>query len=350
MAEPSARALAALEARRKKDLRWLDLPYQDDVRRAIEAYAEDARGRFENVCVLGIGGSALGNRALHSALNGPFHDLAPPSGVPRLFVLDNIDPELVAPFLETIDPAKTLFNVISKSGSTAETMSQFLILRARLIERLGERGHRANLVVTTDAEKGVMREIVRREGYAAFVVPDGVGGVHRGPTPIRAVGVTDQHSQVQLYVEGPFDKWHAARGRASGARRRDPRRLSGARGRRVPRRPLARRALRGRARRDADRPDRGRPAERHADARARRRARARAADLPVRALGRRDGGALRRRRLRPARRRGRQDRRVRLDGACRVRGAARGDRGRVARRAPGRLKRVDRPLPVRSRP
>jgi glucose-6-phosphate isomerase len=31
--------------------------------------------------------------------------------------------------------------------------------------------------------------------------------VHRGPTPIRAVGVTDQHSQVQLYTEGPFDKW-----------------------------------------------------------------------------------------------------------------------------------------------
>ena len=43
------------------------------------------------MCVLGIGGSALGNIALHTALNGPFHDLEPPRGRPRLFVLDNVD-------------------------------------------------------------------------------------------------------------------------------------------------------------------------------------------------------------------------------------------------------------------
>ena len=304
LAEPSARALQAVEARRSKDLRWLDLPYQDEVQRSIEDYAGKARGRFENVCVLGIGGSALGNIALHTALNGPFHDLKPPAGRPRLFVLDNIDPDLVGPFLATIDPAKTVFNAVSKSGSTAETMSQFLIVRSLLIQRLGEKAHRDHMVVTTDEKKGVLRDIVRREGYTSFVVPDGVGGrfsvlsavgllssalvgidigallagaaamdercrakklfenpallhaaiqfllhtkrslpmcvtfayshrlrsmadwyaqllaeslgkahsrrgekVHRGPTPIRAVGVTDQHSQVQLYAEGPFDKW-----------------------------------------------------------------------------------------------------------------------------------------------
>jgi glucose-6-phosphate isomerase len=304
LAGPSARALAAVEARRKRDLRWLDLPYQDRVRRAILDYAASVEGRFENVCVLGIGGSALGNTALHTALNGPFHELFPPRGRPRLFVLDNIDPEWIGPFLEQVDPARTVFNVISKSGATAETMSQFLILRERLVQRLGEKAHREHLVITTDEKKGVLREIVQREGYRSFGVPDGVGGrfsvlsevglvssalvgidvealhagaeamdarcrapallenpalvhaaiqfllhtkrgmpmavtfsyshrlravadwyaqllaeslgkklsragqvVHRGPTPVRAVGVTDQHSQVQLYAEGPFDKW-----------------------------------------------------------------------------------------------------------------------------------------------
>jgi glucose-6-phosphate isomerase len=304
LAEPSTRALAAVQARRTQDLRWLDLPYRDAVRREIQAYAAAVRGRFENVCVLGIGGSALGNTALHSALDGPYHDLVPPAGRPRLFVLDNIDPEWMAAFLAAVDPAKTVFNVISKSGTTAETMSQFLILRAELVRRLGEKAHREHLVITTDESKGVLREIVRRDGYRAFAVPDGVGGrfsvlsevglvssallghdvealhagaaemdrrcrapqllenpallyaalqhglharrglvmsvlfayshrlrhvadwyaqllaeslgkkrardgetVHRGPTPLRAVGVTDQHSQVQLYTEGPFDKW-----------------------------------------------------------------------------------------------------------------------------------------------
>jgi len=304
MAEPSARALAAVEARRTKDLRWLDLPYRDAVRAEVLDYARSVQGRFENVCVLGIGGSALGVTALQTALNGPFHNLQPPKGVPRLFVLDNIDPEWIGPFLETVDPARTVFNVISKSGTTAETTSQFLILRSELLKRLGEAGHREHLVVTTDESKGVLREIVKREDYRSFVVPDGVGGrfsvlsevglvaaalvgidvealhagaaamderckrpvlfenpallhaaiqhalhtrrgcpmavtfayshrlkdvadwyaqllaeslgkrlsrsgavVNRGPTPIRAVGVTDQHSQVQLYTEGPFDKW-----------------------------------------------------------------------------------------------------------------------------------------------
>lgn len=302
--KPSLAALAAVNARRTQDLRWLDLPHREAVRAEIKAYAESVKGRFTSVCVLGIGGSALGNTALHTALNGPFHNLLPPAGKPRLFVLDNIDPEWIGPFLETVDPTRTVFNVISKSGTTAETMSQFLILREQLIRRLGEKAHREHIVVTTDEKKGVLREIVKRDGYRSFVVPDGVGGrfsvlsevglvssalvgidiealhagaaamdarckaqkllenpallhaaiqfllhtkralpmavmfsyshrlrdvsdwyaqllaeslgkrlsrkgkvVNKGPTPIRAVGVTDQHSQVQLYTEGPYDKW-----------------------------------------------------------------------------------------------------------------------------------------------
>ncbi|MFT4711370.1 MAG: glucose-6-phosphate isomerase [Planctomycetota bacterium] len=297
-------ALAAIQARRETDLRWLDLPYAQDVLDSMLDYASSVGGRFKNIVVLGIGGSALGNTALQSALGSPFHNVEPPPGVARLFVLDNIDPDLVGEFLAHFDPEKTLFNVISKSGGTAETMSQFLIFRARLVEHLGEEGHRDHIVVTTDKENGVLREIVNREGYESFIVPEGVGGrfsvlspvgllssalvgidvkgllkgaadmdkrcqtealmdnpallyalvqhklheekglpiavtfpyshrlanmaawyaqllgeslgkrlsksgeqVFRGPTPVSAVGVTDQHSQVQLYVEGPFDKW-----------------------------------------------------------------------------------------------------------------------------------------------
>ncbi len=303
LAARSRAALEAVQARRGADLRWMDLPYADGVRADIRAYAEKVAGRFENVVVLGIGGSALGMTALQTALNGPFHNLAP-GGSPRLFVLDNVDPDLVGEFLKTIDPSKTVFNVISKSGGTAETMSQFLICRKALIDAVGEAAHAEHIVVTTDAEKGTLRTIVERDGYRAFVVPDGVGGrfsvlcpvglvpaalvgididelvagaafmderckqpelmrnpaqvyaalqflfqqrkgmpmaitfaysdrlknladwyaqllaesigkrksrdgrdVFTGPTPVRAVGVTDQHSQVQLYAEGPFDKW-----------------------------------------------------------------------------------------------------------------------------------------------
>ncbi len=297
-------ALKSVLARREEDLRWLDLPYQTAVHDEILEYAASVKGRFKNVVVLGIGGSALGNIALHDALNGPFHNLNPPEGIPRLFVLDNIDAELIAGFLESFDVTETLFNVISKSGGTAETMSQFLIFREAILQKLGADALKDQMVITTDEKNGVLREIVGREGYRSFIVPDGVGGrfsvlspvgllpaalvgidikalcagaaemdercrstdilknpallhssiqtlmhrdkdknisvmfsyshrlksmadwyaqllaesigkrkskegkdIYTGPTPVRAVGVTDQHSQVQLYVEGTEDKW-----------------------------------------------------------------------------------------------------------------------------------------------
>lgn len=304
MAAPSRAALAAVQARREKDLRWLDLPHDHALAEEVLGYAEACAGRFRNVVVLGIGGSALGTSALHAALNSPYHNLGANGPAPRLFVLDNIDPDLVGEFLDQFDLSETLVNVISKSGGTAETMAQFLIFRQHLIEQVGLEAHREHVVVTTDSEKGVLREIVRREGYSSFEVPDGVGGrfsvlsavgllplslagidikgvlkgaadmdalcrgedffenpaqvhaacqflmqtekrkpiavtfsysqrlslmadwyaqllaesigkrrardgreVFAGPTPVRALGVTDQHSQVQLYSEGPFDKW-----------------------------------------------------------------------------------------------------------------------------------------------
>ena len=90
---PSAAALEAVQARRSRDLRWLDLPYQHEVHDRVLAYADEVAGRFRNVVVLGIGGSALGTIALQGALNSPYHNLGAGDPLPRLFVLDNVDPE-----------------------------------------------------------------------------------------------------------------------------------------------------------------------------------------------------------------------------------------------------------------
>jgi len=286
---------------------FMDLPYQTETVVRIEEYAEANARRYENFVVLGIGGSALGATAVHTALNHPFYNLLSRDErrAPRLFVVDNVDPVVFAKLLETIDPAKTLFNVITKSGKTAETVSQFLVVYDVIVRRLGLPAAE-HIVATTevqnDAGDNDLRTIVDREGLASFEVPTNVGGrfsvlsavgllpaamtgidvrrlldgaacmddrtragdlannaayaaaalqrvldargmsisvmmpyasqlrdvadwfrqlwaeslgkksgidgeiVHAGPTPVRALGVTDQHSQLQLYVEGPFDK------------------------------------------------------------------------------------------------------------------------------------------------
>lgn len=283
---------------------FLELPYnQAEVVQALKDYVAQNQGRFENIVVLGIGGSALGMIALQRALNAFYYnENATVRGQrPRLYVLDNIDPEWFAQFLQHIDVKKSLFNVISKSGGTAETMAQFMIIRKLLTAAQGDKSI-DNLVFTTSREKGNLIKIAKAEGVNTFFIPENVGGrfsvlspvgllpaalvgididellagaaymdqicqagsiwqnpaylyaatqylayqdgkrlsvmlpyssalkdvadwyvqlwaeslgkktnrqgetIHVGPTPIKALGATDQHSQVQLYIEGPHDK------------------------------------------------------------------------------------------------------------------------------------------------
>ena len=298
-------AYAMVEANRGKGMQgWMTLPYdQDEVLSAIEKTAARVREEFDAFVVLGIGGSALGPAAVHQALRHLHYNELPKEkrGGPRLYIEDNIDPERMAALLDVIDLEKTCFNVITKSGGTAETMSQYLIVLDQLKKAVGD-DYRRHIIVTTSKEKGFLTKIARQEGYETFYIPDGVGGrfselcpvglvaaavtgvdirglvagakamdercasddawknpalfeaglmyaamgkgmnmsvmmpyadslklisdwyaqlwaeslgknltldgkpCHVGQTPIKAVGVTDQHSQLQLYTEGPFDK------------------------------------------------------------------------------------------------------------------------------------------------
>jgi glucose-6-phosphate isomerase len=293
--------------------RWRDLPDNPVRSRHVEAImplVDSCRPRFDTMVVLGIGGSALGNIALQAALNPPTYNLLPDGNRPgpRIFIVDNVDPanfKAVLDCVRALDPGlrRTLFNVISKSGETAETAAQFMTIRAMLIDAVGQDKHAEHIVAITDPEKGTMRSICNDNGYATLPVPDGVGGrfsvlspvglfsaamcgidivgllegasimdrscskpdlgsnpaamlatllvrlgiergkpnhvlmpysnqlylladwfrqlwaeslgkahdldgneVFAGFTPIKALGTTDQHSQVQLYREGPNDK------------------------------------------------------------------------------------------------------------------------------------------------
>ncbi len=301
--EKAKKAMVDKRANGKMD--WRDLPYnQDDVVDDILSYVNEKKDKFDAFVVLGIGGSALGPIAVQQAINHPYYNELPRekrNGFPKLYVADNVDPEKLVYLFQTIDVTKCLFNVISKSGSTSETMSQFMIIKKMLDDKLGKDAAE-HIVCTTDKVNGNLVKIAKEEGYKTFIIPSGVGGrfseltpvgllaaafcgidikamlagaafmdelcktddiyknpafmyailnyigmekdknicvvmpyadslkyisdwyaqlwaeslgkkydnegnvVNIGPTPVKALGVTDQHSQVQLYTEGPFDK------------------------------------------------------------------------------------------------------------------------------------------------
>ena len=250
---------------------------------------------IKNLVILGIGGSSLGTQTIFEALLHPFHnqDERFRNGRPRYFILDNIDPHKMTAVVETVIPDidRTLLVVISKSGETPETISQFMLFN-ELMKKAD--GYKDRIVLITDIDKGLLNKIAEKEGYRVLNLPPGIGGrfsvltpvglfpsalmgidikrmsdgaagmaahivrydgeenmafvlaailylmykngkpIHvmmpycerlaafanwfrqleaeslgkkgLGPTPAKSVGVTDQHSQLQLYVEGPKDK------------------------------------------------------------------------------------------------------------------------------------------------
>ena len=292
--------------RRSGEMGFFELPYDSDALAQAQELADQIEGRFENLVIIGMGGSALGARTLRDALLGSLwneRSNEERAGRPRMYILDNVDPGAVLDVVEYLDLRRTLFNVVSKSGSTAETMALYLVLEGLLIEELGKENVGEHFVFTTDPENGALRSIAEAEGINSLPIPGNVGGrfsvlspvglfpaalagvdaaallggaaradeycrtpvlgenaaglmatllhvahselgasihvlmpyserlrsfsfwfqqlwaeslgkahdrsgnvVHTGPTPLPAVGVTAQHAQVQLFMEGPLDK------------------------------------------------------------------------------------------------------------------------------------------------
>lgn len=280
------------ERRADGELGFWDLPMDPELAEASAQMARSLSERCDDLVVLGIGGSSLGAKAVVSALGGGIRNLLPREqrGGPRLHFPDNSDPSTFSALLRHLQPQLTAFLVVTKSGSTAETLAQFAIARGWLGE-----GWERQVAVITDPEKGDLRQLAKNFGLASLPVPPNVGGrfsvlsavgqvpvaaagldlasllqganamrqrcerpslwenpayllaafhflfdqrgrrVHVffpyadalrdvgdwfvqlwaeslgksetiGPTPLRAVGATDQHSLLQLLMEGPQDK------------------------------------------------------------------------------------------------------------------------------------------------
>ena len=166
----AVRSLARREGPGADMLGWLDLPLAP--RSETDRIADRAkRIQDENDClvVVGIGGSYLGARAAIEALprETPF---------PVLFAGVNLSPEYHERLFARLGGKRFALCVISKSGTTLEPAIAFRILRKKLLDRFGEEGARARIVVVTDGESGSLRRMAAKESYADFAIPAGVGG------------------------------------------------------------------------------------------------------------------------------------------------------------------------------
>jgi glucose-6-phosphate isomerase len=162
---------------------WVRLPFDQEPADEAAAFARSLPEDTRDVVILGIGGSSLGPLAITHAAR---HPIVSQEGSRRLHFLDNSDPETVGAVLEGLDPATTLYIVITKSGSTAETASQLLIAWDGARRVLGESA-REHFVFITDPERGDLRALAGRLGVRTFAVPPEVGGRFSVLSPVGLV-------------------------------------------------------------------------------------------------------------------------------------------------------------------
>jgi glucose-6-phosphate isomerase len=164
---------------------FVDLPADKELLDQVNRFSAAARGKYDDVVILGIGGSALGPIALRTALRPSgwnMLDATGRGGYPRLHVLDNVDPETIAALLDRLQLARSLFIVTSKSGGTAETMAQFVIVHDRLTSaKLDVAGQ---MVFITDPKQGALRPLADRLKVPALDIPPNVGGRFSVLTPV----------------------------------------------------------------------------------------------------------------------------------------------------------------------
>jgi glucose-6-phosphate isomerase len=168
--EPGIDGLVA--AQRDGTLPLLRLPDRLDDLQPLTALARRFRERFDDVIVLGIGGSSLGGQTVVALADRGF---GPAPGAPRLHILDNVDPVTFADLEAATDATRTGLIVVSKSGSTAETLTQFLVLLPRLAEALGPMLGDA-LVAITEPGDNPLRRLAVTHGATVIDHDPQIGG------------------------------------------------------------------------------------------------------------------------------------------------------------------------------
>ncbi|MBK1696165.1 hypothetical protein [Rhodovibrio salinarum] len=158
---------------------------------SIDSIAERYQASFDDVLILGLGGSSLGGKATAALVDQGF---GPPAGAPRLHFMENVDPATFKALCTRIDLAKTGVIAISKSGSTAETLMQLGIVMANLELHLSPGAMKERITVITEPKDSPLTRLARRYGLATLPHDEDIGGrfavlSNVGMLPARLLGM-----------------------------------------------------------------------------------------------------------------------------------------------------------------
>jgi glucose-6-phosphate isomerase len=159
----------------------------------LKDFSKSVQNRIDAVISFGIGGSYLGNKVLFDVHCGEFWNSMTKeerNGFPKIYFSgNNIDPRRTTDIIKRIEaeagfkkthkkdePYRLLMVVISKSGGTLDTMSNFMVAYDALKDK---ENIEVEVVAVTDPneeKKTLLKQLATDKGWPTFSVPDGVGG------------------------------------------------------------------------------------------------------------------------------------------------------------------------------
>ncbi len=170
-------------------LGWLESPeVMQPVVKEIEGWVEEVRkAGFTHALLLGMGGSSLAPEVFRKTFGVK-------AGYLDLAVLDSTDPAMVRYYADRFDPARTLYIVSTKSGSTVETLSFMKYFYRQAVEALGEKTAGQHFVAITDPGSGLEALAERLKFRRVFRNDPNIGGRYSalsyfGLVPAALVGI-----------------------------------------------------------------------------------------------------------------------------------------------------------------
>lgn len=186
---------------------WIDLPsnYDKQEFENIKKAAKKIQIDSDILLVIGIGGSYLGARAVIESLTNSFYNLQTKENrkFPQiLYVGNNLSPNYLTDLMDYISDKDISINVISKSGTTTEPAIAFRVFREIMETKYSLKEARSRIYVTTDANKGALKELAKKEKYTTFIIPDNVGGRYSVLTAVGLLPIATAGINIDELMEG----------------------------------------------------------------------------------------------------------------------------------------------------
>ncbi len=188
-------------------LGWIDLPdnYDKEEFSRIKNSADKIISDSDILIVIGIGGSYLGARAAIEFLNSPMYNNLNKKTPDIYFAGNNISSSYLSEILSICEGKEVSINVISKSGTTTEPAIAFRLFRKFMEDKYGKEEAAKRIYVTTDKERGTLKELADKEGYETFVVPDDVGGRFSVLTAVGLLPIAVSGADIDKLMKGASD-------------------------------------------------------------------------------------------------------------------------------------------------